>query len=70
VVENRKGLKGEKQLGKRYCFGKEVVSVECKEKHNVIRTVLRNDLSSNMSMLKIHEGSKVDVSRPKLIAFI
>ena len=70
MVEKRKGLKGVKQLGNSYCFGKQVINMECKEKHNMIRTMLRNYLSSNVDMLKIHEEGKVDLSRPKVITFI
>lgn len=70
AVEKRKGLKGGKVLGNSYCFGKQVINVECKEKRNMIRTMPRNYLSSNMNMLKVHEQGKVDLSRPKVILFI
>lgn len=55
---NGKSLKGKKQTGNIYCSGKQVSNMECNEKHNIIRTTLRNDLSSNMDMLKILEQSK------------
>lgn len=55
---NGKSLKGKKQTGNIYCSGKQVSNMGCNEKHNIIRTTLRNDLSSNMGMLKILEQSK------------
>lgn len=55
---NGKSLKGKKQTGNIYFSGKQVSNMECNEKHNIIRTTLRNDLSSNMGMLKILEQSK------------
>lgn len=53
-----KSLKGKKEPGNIYCSGKQVSNVECNEEHNIIRTMLRNDLSSNMGILKILEQSK------------